>query len=126
MTEYVWQPVGNTDIDCNCERYSCGKVLYIRDNLIGIQDLEGQGNVIEMELEDGITVCERVPAPQAQGVSVPVNNMPNDAIISVLHAALILYITECRELDDPDGETMARKAQQWLDSQRPSQGQEVE
>lgn len=121
MTEQtVWQPVGNTDIDCNCERYSCGKALYIRDNLIGIQDLEGQGNVIEMELEDGITVCERVPAPQA---SVPANNMPNDAIISVLHAALIVYITECREVDDADGEMYARQAQQWLDSQRPAPGQ---
>ncbi len=51
------------------------------------------------------------------------NNMPNDAIISVLHAALIVYITECREVDDADGEMYARQAQQWLDSQR--QGQEV-
>lgn len=67
----------------------------------------------------GERLCRRVPAPQ---VSVPANNMPNDAIISVLHAALIVYITECREVDDADGEMYARQAQQWLDSQRQGQG----
>lgn len=51
---------------------------------------------------------------------------PIDAIISVLHAALIVYITECRQVDDPDGEALARQAQQWLDSQRQGQQQEAD
>lgn len=53
-------------------------------------------------------ICRRVPA-QGAGVPYPIR--------SVLHAALIVYITECRELDDADGEMYARQAQQWLDSQ---------
>ena len=63
----------------------------------------------------GERLCRRVPAPQ--GVSVPY------PIRSVLDAALIVYITECRQVYDPDGETLARQAQQWLDSQRPAPGQ---
>lgn len=36
---------------------------------------------------------------------------------SVLQAALIVYRTECREINDPNGEGMARQAQAWLDAQ---------
>lgn len=46
--------------------------------------------------------------------------LPNKTIISVLHAALIVYITECREVDDADGEMYARQAQAWLDAQTQS------
>lgn len=112
---HVWQPVkGETIIRCDCGE--CSRSVYVNDGVTEIFD-DTDGEELTAHLPDEYALCRRVPA---QGVSVPY------PIRSVLDAALIVYITECRQVDDPDGEALAHQAQQWLDSQRQGQQQEAD
>ena len=101
MTEQtVWQPVEDGEYPSP----TLTKRVIVIGGLLGIV---GKSGGFCIALPDSLRLCRRVPAPQ--GVSVPY------PIRSVLDAALIVYITECRQVDDPDGEALARQAQQWLD-----------
>lgn len=90
-----------------------------RTSAARIRDLEMQLAQAQAALTWRDAKIARLEA-EAVAASAPVLPYP---IRSVLDAALIVYITECRQVDDPDGETLAHQAQQWLDSQRPAPGQ---
>jgi hypothetical protein len=86
-----------------------GELERLRDEVARLRDA-----LMQSEMDHLIRDTYGVPA-QGAGVPYPIR--------SVLHAALILYITECRQVDDPDGEALARQAQQWLDAQPSQPGQ---
>lgn len=100
--QWTWQPIQDSD----APTVYGGNIQVIGGAELHIYIA---GRRYTKQLREGYALCRRVPAPQ--GVSVPY------PIRSVLDAALIVYITECRQVDDPDGETLAHQAQQWLDSQ---------